>query len=70
MSNLVHHRMLRIMRWLAAAGVSCVCFCAAAFGTFVPLREEGGGFYYLHAWPGGGRLALIGAVAVLALVLV
>lgn len=46
-----------------------VGFCAAAFGTFVPLREEGGGLYYLYAWPGGGRLALVGAVAVLALVL-
>ena len=57
------------MRWLAAAAVSCVGFCAAAFGTFVPLREEGGGLYYLYAWPGGGRLALVGAAAVLALVL-
>ena len=57
------------MRWLAAAAVSCVGFCAAAFGTFVPLREEGVGVYYLYAWPGGGRLTLVSAIAVLALVL-
>lgn len=62
--------MPRIMRWLAAASVSCVCFCASAFGTFVPLRDADGGVYYLYAWPGGARLALLGAIAVLALVLV
>ena len=57
------------MRWLAAASVSCVCFCLAAFGTFVPLRDEGdGSLQYLYAWPGGERLAAICSAALVALV--
>ena len=57
------------MRWLAAASVSCVCFCLAAFGTFVPLRDEGdGSLQYLYAWPGGERLAAICSAALVGLV--
>jgi hypothetical protein len=54
------------VRWLAAAGLSCLCFCAAAFGTFVPLRGEGGDIQYLYAWPGGDRLLAIGATVFIA----
>ena len=55
------------MRWLTAAAASSVCFCAAAFGTFVPLRGEGGDIQYLYAWPGGGPLLAISATVLIAL---
>ncbi len=55
------------MRPLAAAAVSCTCFCAAVFGVFVPLRDESR-IGYLYAWPGGETLALSAAAVVIVLV--
>ena len=50
------------MRWLAAAFASSVCFCAAAFGTFVALARPDG-VDYLFAWPGGPALVVASAIA-------
>jgi hypothetical protein len=52
------------MRWLAAACVSSVCFCTAAFGTFVPLRDDDGTIQYLYAWPGDATFAVSSAIAI------
>ncbi len=57
------------MLWAGAASLSILCFCAAAFGTFLPLRDEGG-IQYLYVWPGllpllaaaAGAVALVAAV--------
>lgn len=54
------------MPWLFAASAACVCFCAAAFGTLVPLRDAGG-IEYLFAWPGAAVLATRSSVALSAL---
>ena len=44
------------MPWFLAAAAACLLFCAAAFGTLVPLRDAGG-IEYLFAWPGAAVLA-------------
>jgi hypothetical protein len=54
------------MRWLIAASASCVCFSAAAFGTFVPLREPDG-IQYLFALPSLVQLLTISLAVVAAL---
>lgn len=46
-----------------AASLSILCFCAAAFGTFLPLRDEGG-IQYLYVWPGPLPLVAAAAAAV------
>jgi hypothetical protein len=56
------------MPWLFAAAAACVCFCAAAFGTFVPLRDAAG-IEYLFAWSGAAILAARSSVALSALAL-
>ena len=61
--------MPRIMRWLPAAGASCLLFGAAVLGTFAPLRDADG-IQYLFAWPGEStvlRLLLTVAVVLPAL---
>jgi hypothetical protein len=61
--------MTAFMRWLAAASVCSILFCAATLGTFVPLRDDIG-IQYLYAWPGAQTLiagALAAGVALLAL---
>ena len=50
------------MLWFFAAAAACVCFCGAAFGTLVPLRD-GAGIEYLFAWPGAAVLATRSLVA-------
>lgn len=53
--------------WVVVACLSCVCFCAAALGTFVPLRRATG-IEYLFAWSGGSALITAAMAATIAVV--